>query len=304
MATAHSRRAIPSITPSTASEIIQKNKHKTCFITGAGVSTESGLPDYRGPAGRYLQTDSKPMTHQEFMGDDFNRKRYWSRAVVGFKSFNTAKPNRSHFVIAELGRSRFLTGLITQNVDRLHHRAGSHKVIELHGRGDMVECMTCGHQKPREEYHKELIEENQRWMKSIENKSYTLTADGDAVIDESDVHSFCVLNCDVCSVGILKPSFVFFGGIVPPDVSESALDLVTNCNALFLIGSTASTFSCYRLIKAARDQGAYVSIINKGPTRVDDLAHSVFDTDSCGEFLEQVARQLLPNEYGKASELD
>jgi NAD-dependent SIR2 family protein deacetylase len=294
------RVSIPRITPNLASRILRENGGLTCIITGAGVSTESGIPDYRGPEGRYMQTASKPMTHQEFMGEDWNRKRFWSRAIVGFKSFDKAKPNRSHFSIAGLERNHLLNGLITQNVDRLHHRAGSKHVVELHGRGDMVECMTCGNQKPREEYHKDLIEENRNWLRSIEGKSYTLTADGDAIIDESDVHSFCVLSCDVCAVGVLKPSYVFFGGAVPTHVSEAALDAVTKCKALFLVGSTASTFSCYRLVKAARDQGAYVSVINRGPTRVDELSHSVFDNASCGEFLEQLVKELLPHQYASS----
>ena len=262
------------------------------------MSTESGIPDYRGPGGRYTQTGSNPLTHQQFMGDERNRKRYWARSIIGFRSFNRAQPNRSHLTLAELERSHLINGLITQNVDRLHHHAGSKNLIELHGRGDLVECMTCGHQKDRAQYHHDLSEENQSWLKAIENKSYTLTADGDAIIDESDVPSFSVLSCEECAIGIIKPSFVFFGGSVPQEVAEAALDTVTKSKALLVIGTTASTVSCYRLVRSAKDQGNFIGIINQGHTRVDDMADAAFREASCGDFLQDLAKVVLPRQFG------
>jgi NAD-dependent SIR2 family protein deacetylase len=276
-----------------AVDLIKRTEGKVCVITGAGVSTESGIPDYRGPSGRYMKTTSKPMTHQEFTGDARNRQRFWSRAIVGFRSFIEAQPNRSHHALAHLEHKHLIDGLITQNVDRLHHKAGSQKVIELHGRGDLVQCMSCNAVKRRDEYQKELTEENQLWLKQIEGKSFTLTADGDAIIEDTDLSNFCVTNCEECSVGVMKPTYVFYGGSVPPEVSAEATDLVTRNRALLMIGSTASTFSCYRLIQLAHFKGYPVGIVNRGPTRADDLATAgKFDGASCGDFLEQVMGQV------------
>jgi len=278
----------PKLSVSEAAAILDRAKGHVAVITGAGVSTESGIPDYRGPTGRYTQTTSKPMTHQEFMGHVNNRKRFWSRALIGFKSFEEAHPNRSHKALAKLEERGLIKGVITQNVDRLHHRAGTKEVVELHGRGDTLECMTCGSVKSRREYQQELMEENKLWLSFMDGKKYTLTADGDAIIEDSDLGSFCVLNCDVCSVGILKPAYVFFGGTVPPDVAQKAHELSVTSKAVFVIGTTSSTFSCYRLIRAAHQQGSPVLLVNRGPTRVDDMVAGVFDDASCGEFLEEL----------------
>jgi NAD-dependent SIR2 family protein deacetylase len=233
------------------------------------------------------------MTHQEFTGNEQNRKRFWSRAVVGFGSFSEAQVNRSHRVLASLEERKLIDGIITQNVDRLHHKAGSKTIIELHGRGDLVQCMTCGAEKKRDDYQKELKEENKLWLKNLEGKAFTLTADGDAIIADSNVSHFCVTNCEVCSVGIMKPMYVFFGGSVPQEVATQATGIVSQTRALFLIGTTASTFSCYRLVQLAHSLGNPVAVINRGATRADVLATAgKFEESSCGEFLEQVIAQL------------
>lgn len=285
--------------PLQAARLIQASAGRTLVITGAGVSTEppSNIPDYRGVRGRYKLQHSKAMTHQEYMGLEANRKRFWARALFGFKSFEEALPNRSHLTLRKLEVAGHVHGIITQNVDRLHHRAGSTSAVELHGRGDMLECQTCFETMQRSEYQQELRKANLEWLAGIsKDETFERTADGDAILpDTIDFSLLRVLPCAKCGTGVLKPSYVFFGGSVPRHVVQEANRLLEDAKLVILIGSTAHTFSCFRLLReASQGQRKPVLIVNQGDTRADALAFAKHDTDSCGAFLESVATHITP----------
>lgn len=184
-------------------------------------------------------------------------------------------------------------GLITQNVDRLHHESGSHKVVELHGRGDMLECQTCGAERSRVEYQQDLFIQNEAWLANLPDRSYQSTADGDAIISDSvSTKDFSVLRCEQCQVGIMKPSYVFFGGKVPREVVQQADGLINASKLLLVIGTTSTTYSCFRLIKQAHSIGSQVLIVNQGPTRADPLATGFYSHESCGYFLAELTKEL------------
>ena len=199
-----------------------------------------------------------------------------------------AQPNRSHISLTKLEKKNLIHGIITQNVDRLHHKSGSINIIELHGRGDRVQCTTCSNEKDRVIYQEELQEYNNDWLKTILGRKFETTADGDAILDNVDTSRFEIIPCDNCNIGIMKPMYVFFGGSVPQDISDAANELIQKSKMLLLIGTTVSTYSCFRLVRLARENQSVIYIINNGTTRVDSLADGIFSGPSCGEFLEQL----------------
>ncbi|KAH9251134.1 hypothetical protein BASA81_011033 [Batrachochytrium salamandrivorans] len=285
------------LAPKHCAEAIAKAKGKTLIITGAGVSTEfpSSLPDYRGVNGRYRQPSyTKAMTHQEYMGSLANRQRFWGRSLFGFSSFELAQPNRSHHMLHRLQAGGLAHGIITQNVDRLHFKAGSADAVELHGRGDLVECQTCFATMVRSQFQAQMRAANREWIASVGEDRVEQTADGDALLPSViDTSQLRILPCHQCGAGVWKPQFVFFGGSVPREVAARANHLVSDAELVLLIGSTAHTFSCYRLLRDARMGKKPVFIINQGPTRADELAISKHDSTGCGEFLQQVEEELL-----------
>jgi len=230
-------------------------------LTGAGLSTESGIPDYRGPTG--AARPATPMTYQVFTGSLAAQQRYWARSHLGWRTIARARPNAGHQAVAALaGR---WTGLITQNVDGLHTRAGSADVVELHGNLDRVLCLRCGELSSREALDLRLREANPHWTAQV----LELRPDGDVELD--DAAGFHVVACAVCA-GTLKPDVVFFGETVPADRVARCFDLVERAAGLLVLGSSLTVMSGYRFVLRAARLGLPVAIVNQGATRGDDKA--------------------------------
>jgi len=233
-------------------------------LTGAGLSTDSGIPDYRGPG----SVPRNPMTYQQFVSDEASRRRYWARNHAGWRHMRRAEPNSGHFALAELEQRGVLTGLITQNVDRLHQAAGSRKVIDLHGRFDRVVCLDCRTTMDRAALALRLEELNAGWMAGRSDAG-DVAPDADA--DVSDTEGFVVAACEICG-GMLKPDFVYFGENVPKDRVAAAYALVDAAAVLLVAGSSLTVMSGLRFVRHAAKQNKPVVIINRGRTRGDDLA--------------------------------
>ena len=235
---------------------------KLWVITGAGISTDSGIPDYRGE-GRVAR---HPMTYDIFLGSFEAQQRYWARSYVGWSRIALAKPNPGHFALASAESQGALSYLITQNVDGLHQEAGSKSVIDLHGRLDRVICLGCQKIISRTEMDERLQELNPEISK---DSNVEFTPDGDAEIEGTK--DFKVPACGKCS-GILKPDVVFFGESVPTDRVELALSQLADCDAVLVAGSSLTVNSGFRFIKQASKSGKPIVIVNIGPTRADQLA--------------------------------
>jgi len=233
-------------------------------LTGAGLSTDSGIPDYRGPG----SVPRNPMTYQQFVSDEASRRRYWARNHAGWRHMRRAEPNSGHFALAELEQRGVLTGLITQNVDRLHQAAGSRKVIDMHGRFDRVVCLDCRTTMDRAALALRLEELNAGWMAGRSDAG-DVAPDADA--DVSDTEGFVVAACEICG-GMLKPDFVYFGENVPKDRVAAAYALVDAAAVLLVAGSSLTVMSGLRFVRHAAKQNKPVVIINRGRTRGDDLA--------------------------------
>ncbi|WP_104203244.1 NAD-dependent protein deacetylase [Billgrantia saliphila] len=233
-------------------------------LTGAGVSTESGIPDYRDASGAWKS--APPMQHQQFMTSHAARQRYWARALVGFRTLHGARPGAAHRALARLEAIGIVQGLITQNVDGLHQKAGSRRVIDLHGRAEQVRCMECGALRMRHDLHTELAERNPRW-REVEAG---VRPDGDADL-ETDFSDFDVPGCRRCGTGIWKPDVVFFGDSVPRERVARARALVDAAEALLVVGSSLMVYSGYRFVRQAVEAGKPVACLNLGRTRADPL---------------------------------
>ncbi|MDN5670309.1 MAG: NAD-dependent protein deacetylase [Renibacterium salmoninarum] len=238
-------------------------------LTGAGLSTDSGIPDYRGPDA----PQRNPLTYQQFVGDESLRRRYWARNQLGWRHLRRAQPNAGHRAIAELEAAGAITGLITQNVDRLHEDAGSVNVVDLHGRFDRVVCLACGTEFSRDQIAVRLDEFNPGFLARAEaNGQIDLAPDADADLDSAElIGSFTVAPCEVCG-GMLKPDFVFFGENVPKDRVERSFGMLAEASALLVVGSSLTVMSGLRFPRRAVKAGKPVVIINRGATRGDDLA--------------------------------
>jgi NAD-dependent deacetylase sirtuin 4 len=238
-------------------------------LTGAGCSTESGIPDYRGPGRK--GPPAKPILHDAFLRRPEVRQRYWARATLGWARFHDATPNPAHRALAALEATGHLIGVITQNVDRLHHRAGSRRVVELHGALEDVRCLGCGSGHTRADVHDQLVGTNRGWLERRLQELAVAAPDGDAQLEPSDVIDFQVVPCPACG-GVLKPDVVFFGGTVPEPTVADAWALLDAADALVVIGSSLEVYSGYRFVRGAATRGLPVVIINQGPTRGDALA--------------------------------
>lgn len=233
-------------------------------LTGAGCSTGSGIPDYRDTAGNWKH--SRPVLYPDFIGNPEVRRRYWARSSLGWPPFAAALPNQAHQALATLERSGLLSGVITQNVDRLHQRAGSQAVVDLHGRLDVVRCLGCNARLPRAEWQAELGRENPDWSGTVAEPA----PDGDAVPAVEDYTSFRVPGCRVCN-GILKPDVVFYGEAVPAEVSSTARNAIGAADALLVVGSSLMVYSGFQLVRDAVAAGKPVAAVNLGRTRADEL---------------------------------
>ncbi|WP_120519611.1 NAD-dependent protein deacetylase [Arthrobacter celericrescens] len=243
-------------------------------LTGAGLSTDSGIPDYRGPGA----APRKPMTYQEFVGSADNRRRYWARNHIGWSKLRHADPNAGHFAVARLEGRGLLSGLITQNVDRLHEDAGSRNVVDLHGRYDRVVCLDGGHGFSRKLLSGILEEINPGFLEAAEATGVIeMAPDADAVVEDPElIRGFVVARCPVCG-GVLKPDFVYFGENVPKERVERAYAMVDDAGALLVAGSSLTVMSGLRFVRHAAKAGKPVVIINRGATRGDGLADLKID---------------------------
>jgi len=239
------------------------------LLTGAGLSTDSGIPDYRGPG----SPPRTPMTYQEFVREAANRQRYWARNHIGWSHLRHADPNPGHFAAAHLERRGYLTGLITQNVDRLHEDAGSSNVIDLHGRFDQVVCLDCTRTFSRKLLAGMLAELNPDFLeRAAATGLVEMAPDADATVeDRALISSFVVAACPACG-GTLKPDFVYFGENVPKDRVEKAYAMVDDAAAVVVAGSSLTVMSGLRFVRHAAKDGKPVVIINRGETRGDDKA--------------------------------
>jgi len=232
-------------------------------LTGAGCSTDSGIPDYRDGAGAWKR--SRPMQWAEFAASEQARKRYWARSMVGWARVEAARPNEAHQALARLEQSGHVVTTVTQNVDGLHQQAGSRRVIDLHGRLDRIECLDCGAVTPREAFQTELMAANPAWA----DLNSGAAPDGDADLVQVDYSGFRVPGCHGCG-GTLRPSVVFFGESVPMARVERAMAALDDCDGVLVVGSSLMVWSGLRFIRAARERGLACAAINLGGTRADD----------------------------------
>ena len=263
---------------SALSEFIQRHP-RLAVLTGAGVSTGSGIPDYRDEQGDWKR--ARPVEFRPFMTKPEVRQRYWSRSTVGWPIIGRAQPNAAHRAIAKLETLGFAALVITQNVDGLHQAAGSRKVIDLHGRLDVVRCMQCDHSLPRGEIQQQLLADNPAW-KELEGR---VAPDGDVDL-ERDCDDFVVPACARCG-GILKPDVVFFGEPVPRERVTLAFDGVAHADALLVVGSSLMVYSGFRFAEAATAAGKPIAAVNLGRTRADHL-FALKISEPCGEVLNEI----------------
>ncbi len=249
-------------------------------LTGAGVSTGSGIPDYRDRNGEWK--NSPPMQFSEFAGSDGARQRYWARSYVGWRRFGTARPNAAHRALARLEAAGRVDTVITQNVDRLHSRAGSGNVIDLHGDLSRVRCIDCDDTSLRHAFQRELKAANPDWHARV----FRYRPDGDVELAENSHEDFVVPACSRCG-GRIKPDVVMFGESVPRKRVADAMSAVERTDALLIAGSSLMVFSGFRFARRAHETGKPIAIVNRGKTRADDIATVKVDAD-CGDVLSRL----------------
>jgi NAD-dependent SIR2 family protein deacetylase len=255
-------------------------------LTGAGLSTESGIPDYRSPEAlaRGLR---RPIHGPEFVRSEAVRKRYWARSALGWERMRLAEPNAGHRAIAELERRGVVAHVVTQNVDRLHHKAGSRRVTELHGALAEVACLSCGAVESRDALQARILALNPGWG----SLSAPTAPDGDADLPSDVIDAFVVPPCERCA-GVLKPRVVFFGDNVARPVVDEAFAAVDAADVLLVVGSSLSVFSGYRFLRRAVERGIPVAIVNRGPVRGEEHATIKLDA-SAGAALDALASPRL-----------
>ena len=235
-------------------------------LSGAGLSTESGIPDYRGPTGALRR--HAPMTYQAFVADPVARHRYWARSYVGWHQIASARPNGGHLAVAALQRGGLLDAVITQNVDGLHQAAGASDVIELHGGLDRVVCLRCGTRESRAAMDARLRRANPDFDAHVS----AINADGDVELADDELRGFTMVACIECASDLVKPDVVFFGENVPRARVERCFALVESARALLVLGSSLTVMSGLRFVRRAAVLAKPLAIVNQGPTRGDDLA--------------------------------
>jgi NAD-dependent SIR2 family protein deacetylase len=258
---------------------------RVAVLTGAGLSTDSGIPDYRGPD----SPPANPMTIRQFTTSLDYRRRYWARNHLGWRHMANTEPNAGHRALAALERAGVVTGVITQNVDLLHTKAGSSNVINLHGTYATVVCLECGYTMTRAALAEQLEAANPGFTERAEQVGGLAVApDADAVVTDTD--SFVFIDCPACA-GMLKPDIVYFGESVSKTVVDQAYSLVEGSEALLIAGSSLTVFSGYRFVRHAAAHGIPVAIVNRGPTRGDELATVKVDA-GCSPLLTLLADEL------------
>jgi NAD-dependent SIR2 family protein deacetylase len=258
---------------------------RAVVLAGAGCSTESGIPDYRGPDAK----PRAPIQYQEFVRSEAARVRYWARSAVGWPRFSAARPNAGHHALAELEDEGAVQGIITQNVDGLHHAAGSRRVVELHGSLASVRCLGCGEVSARGAFQERLLAGNAEWAERLTG-AVEQAPDGDAELPTWAMEAFRVPACERCG-GVIKPDVVFFGENVPAERVEDAWRLFAAADVLLVAGSSLTVYSGRRFIYRAQQDGVPIGIINIGPTRADEMAAAKVE-GPLGRILPQLADAL------------
>jgi NAD-dependent SIR2 family protein deacetylase len=254
-------------------------------LSGAGLSTDSGIPDYRGATGSLRR--HTPMTYQTFTRDPRGRHRYWARSYVGWRQIRAARPNEGHQAVGALQGAGLLGGVITQNVDGLHQAGGADDVVELHGGLDRTVCLNCGDVAGRAQLDERLREANPTFGPRVDE----VNPDGDAELPDELLDGFVMVGCLACGDGPLKPDVVFFGETVPRDRVEHCFRLVEEARSLIVLGSSLTVMSGYRFVLRAAKLGIPVAIVNSGPTRGDARADVRVDAP-LGMVLPELARRL------------
>ncbi len=244
-------------------DFIEKHP-RLVVLTGAGISTDSGIPDYRDQQGEWKR--KQPVQHHAFITDEATRQRFWARSLIGWPIMRDAEPNQAHYYLVHLEQQGFIELLITQNVDGLHQKAGHKNVIDLHGRSDRVVCLDCSTILSRDETHNMMMDHNPSFMHFTASPA----PDGDADLEDVDFSQFHVSECPNCG-GILKPDVVFFGDNVPKQTVEKALNKLNQADALLVIGSSLMVYSGYRFCKRAYEWKLPIAALNLGRTRADEL---------------------------------
>ncbi|MGW7081610.1 NAD-dependent protein deacetylase [Streptomyces sp. NPDC054866] len=261
-------------------------------LSGAGLSTESGIPDYRGEHGSLRR--HTPMTYQEFVGAEQARRRYWARSQLGWRAMTRARPNAGHRAVTALVEAGLVTGVITQNVDGLQQSAGARDVIELHGSLSRVVCLACGQGGARSELDRRLREANPGFEAAAERyRAARVNPDGDVELPEEAVREFRVVACSACGDGVLKPDVVFFGENVPLDRVAACRHLVEEAAVLLVLGSSLTVMSGLRFVRQAAHSGTPVLIVNQGPTRGDRWATQRVELP-LGEALPELVARVCP----------
>jgi NAD-dependent SIR2 family protein deacetylase len=259
-------------------------------LSGAGLSTESGIPDYRGPSGAYSRNHT-PITYQLFRDDPRGRHRYWARSYIGWPMMRDMQPNAGHLAVAALESAGLVSGVITQNVDSLHHKAGSSNVIDLHGRLDTVMCMACGLRGSREALHARIASVNAGW----EGAATRINPDGDVDLPETSVDAFTMVDCTSCG-GALKPDVVYFGESVPPARVSDSYAMVDSASSVLVLGSSLHVYSGRRFVTHAHKLGIAIIIVNQGETKADELASVRLDA-ALGSTLTQLSEICAAGDF-------
>jgi NAD-dependent SIR2 family protein deacetylase len=254
-------------------------------LSGAGLSTESGIPDYRGPSGA-ARRSATPMTYQAFTRDPVARRRYWARSHLGWRTIGDARPNDGHRAVARLQELARVDGIITQNVDGLHQAGGAHGVVELHGNLSRITCLDCGELTAREEHSERLDAANAGFAAAVT----AVNPDGDVDIDDAELDGFTVVDCLACG-GMLKPDVVYFGETVPPARVSRSFELVAGARTLLVLGSSLTVMSGRRFVLRAAKDGIRVAIVNQGVTRGEPYAGLIVDA-ALGEVLPELVRRI------------
>lgn len=271
-------------------EIVQRHP-KLFVLTGAGCSTNSGIPDYRDADGAWKRP--APIELKAFMSSSLARRRYWARSVVGWPQFSAARPSLSHRALTTLQGLGVVHQLVTQNVDGLHSAARTKDVIDLHGRNDRVVCVVCGHGESRDRYQGALLNANPEYR----HMTAALAPDGDADLDGVDFNRFVVPPCSSCG-GVMRPDVVFFGDAVPRERVQAALDALEEADALLAVGTSLMVYSGFRFCRVAHEASKPILIINQGKTRADDIATHKVDLE-CARALQGLVRAMDPNKLAR-----
>ena len=268
-----------------------RDARRLVVLTGAGCSTESGIPDYRSPGGAWSR--HKPIQYAAFVRSEEVRRFYWARSFRGWPRFAAARPNAAHRALAELDRAGRAELLITQNVDDLHQEAGSRRLVQLHGRNRLVVCLECGMEFARAGVQERLAALNSEWLRDapwaqLRADEADFAPDGDADVTRETVAGFRAPPCERCG-GVLKPAVVFFGESVPPQKVAVAMERVDAADALLVAGSSLTVWSGFRFVRRAAERGIPVAIVNIGPTRGDALA-AIKVEGRCGAVLSEAVK--------------